>query len=114
MKSSTKGTSKYVFYDDLDQFCNFEICDLTIEDASISYPYMLYEGSSCMYGGIYIIRNVPIGSFSEIMSLCTQNKPTNFQIVLNNLEETCIVVIHYSEYSKPQIVFKASFINNKR
>ena len=68
---------------------------------------MMYEGNSCMYGGIYLIRKSSLED-SELLSHYTSNKRMNLMInvPVNNL---LIVIIHYRGYSAHRIIFKATY-----
>ena len=66
-ESESKGTSNYIFYHP-DFRGKGDL--LEIKKMDISFPYMLSEGNSCMYGGLYIVQNI-LSSDSEILSLCT-------------------------------------------
>ena len=71
--------------------------------------YMLSEGNSCMYGGIYVIQSNE-STDSEILSLCGKiNDYDYFQIPINDLFNISVVVIHYSEYSNYGMAVKFAF-----
>ena len=83
---------------------------LTIKMAHISFPYMMYEGNSCMYGGIYVIRKLPLEDF-ELLSHCTSSKTSNLEIsvpVNYPVDYLLIIIIHYSGYSAHRIIFEAT------
>ena len=61
---------------------------------------MLYEGRSCMYGGIYIVQTL-LSMESEIVALCTPvndefyyTKNGNFRILIDDLRN--VFCSHYS------------------
>ena len=72
---------------------------------------MLYDGHSCMYGGIYILKNSHVtdefsSNVSEALSLrAPSNSINNEEIVLGT--HFAIIIIHYKEYSMSTITFKA-------
>ena len=72
----------------------------------MAYPYLLSEGNSCMYGGIYIVQTVLSKDF-EILSYChNYNITVSPNIMVDDLHNVSIVIIHYSEYST-EIFFRA-------
>ena len=75
--------------------------------AGISFPYMMYEGNSCMYGGIYLIRKSRLED-SEVLSHCTPTKTKNLEI-FDGGDNLLIIIIHYSGYSAHRIIFEATF-----
>ena len=94
-KSKSKGTTKYIYsYDRLDD------CMISFINMDMSFPYMLREGSSCMYGGVYIIRY----GYNR-MSLCTSSLNVNRRYV--GLSNFVLLITHYSEYSAERILFYA-------
>ena len=86
--------------------------ELIIKMMRISFPYMLYEGHSCIYGGIYVLQNTQVqdtfsSNVSEALSLCAQNnRIINKQIFLGG--HYAIIIIHYTEYSASTIIFEAT------
>ena len=115
-ESESKGTTKYIYY--YNDTCRenvrgtFEHCTLWLSEMNIGFPYMLSEGNSCMYGGLYIVQRFSSGD-SEILSLCSSHFSGNRHIsVFNNIS---VIIIHYSEYSSERILFYAEFtdVQNK-
>ena len=105
-----KGTNKYIYF----HHANFKGV-LEILERSVSFPFMLYEGRSCMYGGIYVVQTL-LSMESEIVSLCTpvndndlDNTNGNFRILIDDLRNVSVVIIHYSEYSSAQITINAIY-----
>ena len=105
------GTTKYIailshIYTSVDQRDSLPDMKLTIKIARISFPYMMYEGNSCMYGGIYLIRTS--SEDSGLLSHCTPSRTSNLEIIVpvNNL---LIIIIHYSSYSAHRITFEAMY-----
>ena len=96
----SKGTTKYIYHH-TPRGPDHE-CRLSIETIPISFPYMLIEGISCMYGGVYI---TPIISSKDsvIPSLCTQTE----RYFETDLHDETVVIIHYSEYASENITFRA-------
>ena len=108
--SSHKGTNKYIYF----HHANFKGI-LEIFDRNVSFPFMLYEGRSCMYGGIYVVQTLS-SMESEIVSLCTavsdnffSNNNGNFRILIDDLRNVSVVIIHYSEYSTESIALDARY-----
>ena len=100
-------TSKYIYY-----FPDTAIprgCILRIKRMHVSFPYMLIEGSSCMYGGVYIVQSNSCKD-SEILSVCNSADGANLQ--MTDLNNVSIVIIHYSEYSTERITFHAIYTQN--
>ena len=87
------GTTKYIY----DHRRESVGATLILEQVVFAFPYMLYEGSSCMYGGMYIVKTLESKDF-ELVSLCTPNSQ-QYYIEINELTNTFLVIIHYSEYS---------------
>ena len=98
----SKGTTKYIFYHHLILWD----CLLIILKMDISFPYMLSEGDSCMYGGLYIVQSI-LSKDSERLSLCTSTLAVNRQI--SELNNIYVIIIHYSEYSREGILFHANY-----
>ena len=95
-ESKSKGTTKYIY-----SYSSFvKHCMIRFIKMDISFPYMLSEGNSCMYGGLYIVQRG-----SEILSLCTSSLNVNRRIVVRN--DLLVIIIHYSEYSTERILFYA-------
>ena len=105
-ETERRGTNKYVYF----HHANVR-AHLLIYYWNISFPYMLYEGISCMYGGIYIVRTL-LSKDSEILALCTKpihdgvNYPTH---EIHDLRNVSVIIIHYSEYSTQRILFSAMY-----
>ena len=84
------GTYKYIYF----QSAKFR-GSLEIWDRNVSFPFMLYEGSGCLYGGIYIVQTL-LSIESEIISLCNPvSNSERYRILINDLRNVS-VVIHYS------------------
>ena len=105
-----RGSTKYVY---ISSGCPYSYMQrrLTVKMMRISFPYMLYEGHSCIYGGIYIMEGMLCAMFSsnvlETLSLCSQsNRIKNEEIILGYY--FAIVIIHYKEYSGSTIIFEAA------
>ena len=105
-----EGTNKYIYF----HHVNFK-GTLEIWERNVSFPFMLYEGRSCMYGGIYVVQTL-LSMESEIVSLCTpvndvdfDNAKGNFGILIDDLRNVSVVVIHYSEYSTAKLSFNAIY-----
>ena len=95
-ESKIKGTTKYIY-----SYSSFvKHCIIRFIKMDISFPYMLSEGNSCMYGGLYIVQRG-----SEILSLCTSSLNVKRRIVVRN--DLLVIIIHYSEYSTERILFYA-------
>ena len=111
-ETADRGTTKYMYIHTQPKTMDgiFQT-RLTVQTASISFPYMLYEGHSCMYGGIYILKNSHVtdtfsSNVSEVLSLCApSNSINNEEIVLDT--HFAIIIIHYKEYSMSTITFEA-------
>ena len=54
-EAHSKGTTKYIYYHP--ELSPGRECRLMIFRTPFSFPYMLSEGNSCMYGGIYIVQS---------------------------------------------------------
>ena len=80
---------------------------LDIKKMDISFPYMLYEGRSCMYGGVYIIDMSLLDGGNEIISLCDNRTKFLFHIPTWRV---LILIIHYEEYSAARIDFEAEIV----
>ena len=74
---------------------------VTVNMMSVSFPYMIYEGHSCMYGGVYVIETLS-SDVSEIFTHCNQSSTMNGEELDFNINIVKIV-IHYIEYSGPTI-----------
>ena len=111
-ESKIKGTTKYIYYH---PGTALNHCILRFIKMDISFPYMLSEGNSCMYGGVYIIRSIS-SEDSEILSLCTSAfnlQPSAFYPPVKrhifDLTNTSVIIIHYSEYSTERVLFYANY-----
>ena len=90
-KFDSKGTSKYIYYHPgTVSSYGLIICSRRMFIAS---PYMLYEGNSCMYGGIYI-KTLSSKDF-ELISICAL---MGIHRQIPDINNVSIVIIHYSEY----------------
>ena len=107
-ESRNKGTTKYIYYH---PGTALNHCILRFIKMDISFPYMLSEGKSCMYGGVYIIRSIS-SKDSEILSLCTSTLNDDSHIF--DLTDTFVIIIHYSEYSTERILFYATYASSYR
>ena len=98
-----KGTDKYRYkYVDPDWY----LTSLTINKMTISFPYMMYEGYSCMYGGIYIELDLWGTLLPEVLSHCDPSS-TVYREGFFYSSQIVIIIIHYMEYSGPTIIFEA-------
>ena len=104
-KSDSRGTNSYI-----KDFHNEVPSRLSLHEMHVSFPYMLYEGGSCMYGGIYIIETFPSRE-SEILSHCTSFSSKILQTLEFDVRNFSIglLLVHYSGYSREKIYFFASF-----
>ena len=104
-EAHSKGTTKYIYY-----FPDTPLSrgwSMGIHTIIISFPYMLSEGNSCMYGGVYIVQSNS-SKDSEILSYCTSHNSVHFRLIhLTDLRIFFVVIIHYSEYSTERIDFYA-------
>ena len=80
---------------------------LDIKQMDISFPYMLYEGKSCMYGGVYIIDTSSSDDGNEIISLCDNRTKFFFSI---QAWRVSILIIHYEKYAPARINFHAEIV----
>ena len=94
-ESKSKGTTKYIY-----TYSGLSFCMIHFIKMDMSFPYMLIEGNSCMYGGAYIYVHS-----SEILSLCTSTLNINRRYA--GLTHLILLIIHYSEYSAERILFYA-------
>ena len=94
-ESKSEGTTKYIY-----SYRMVYSCMIRFIKMDISFPYMLSEGNSCMYGGVYILQ-----WNSEILSLCTSTLNGNRHIAGSH--GSLLIIIHYSEYSTERILFHA-------
>ena len=114
--SDSKRTIKYMYiyiqaylpskYMPSLSYFRLEIDNIDFGRPYLAYPYLLSEGNSCMYGGIYIVQTVLSKDF-EILSYCHHYPLTvSPNIIVDDLHNVSIVIIHYSEYST-EIFFHA-------
>ena len=103
-EAHSNGTSKYMHHPNT---ASSRGRYLYIVKVPISFRYMLNEGNSCMYGGIYIVRTIETKD-SEVMSFCSPaESPVKYTIDIYNIS---VVIIHYSEYSREEIKFQARYV----
>ena len=110
MNEIANSTSKYIYSNSLTSICGWYPYNYTavleIKKVNISFPYMLHEQQSCMYGGVYIIDKSSSSDLygDEVLSLCDTR--TEFDINIPNWNFS-ILIIHYEHYSGEQINFEA-------
>ena len=109
MDRTANGTSKYIYINNISPcYPNVDETNvvLDIKKVDISFPYMLYERQSCMYGGVYITDTLSSSDLygDEVLSLC--NPTTKFEINIPNWEFS-ILIIQYEHYSGEKINFEA-------
>ena len=111
MKEVANGTSKYIFIfswlgSNLRKDKNNAL--LHIEKVDISFPYMLYEKQSCMYGGVYIIDTSSSSYLhgDEVLSLCNPRTKPGRPINIPTWDFS-ILIIHYEHYSGDRINVEA-------
>ena len=95
--------SKYMFHTTKAE----NALNLIILRNEISFPYMLYEGHGCMYGGLYVTDtylDVDYGVWSH----CGESKISNFEMKLS-VRNLSIVLIHYGGYSADRIILDIEF-----
>ena len=97
-ESKSKGTTKYIHSNHWVWPCLIHIIKM-----DISFPYMLSEGNSCMYGGLYIVRQD-----AEILSLCTSPLKVKRR-TRAGFSDLFFIIIHYSEYSSERILLYAEY-----
>ena len=96
----SSGTTKYIYFHHAHITSGLEI-----SGRNVSHPYMLYEGVSCLYGGIYIVQTLS-SMESEIVSLCEPvDDSAQSSISIDDLRNVSVVIIHYSAYSTDRITF---------
>ena len=105
-ESESKGTTKYIYYH-TPRLSGLRDCFLVIRKMDISFPYMLSEGNSCMYGGLYIVQRIRLND-SEILSLCHSTLDASIKISVQDI--SYVIVIHYSEYSTDRILLYADYV----
>ena len=103
-ESDMKGTVKYMFY-------VHEVAELKIRDNTKPlFPWMLYEGVSCIYGGIYIVKALS-SQDSEILSHCkVRGGLTGVNYPYHNLRNVFVVAILYSGYTSEKITFHFTYL----
>ena len=102
----SKGTTKYIYSYESDFFYNRYVCMIRFIKMDMSFPYMLSEGNSCMYGGLYMVKK----NGSEILSLCTPSLNVNrryVDLMAGEIAGFHLLITHYSEYSAERILFYA-------
>ena len=130
--SDSKRTTKYIYYhpdtisslssfkleiDNMDFGCYYLFDPYDPFDSHDPYydPYCLYEGSSCLYGGIYIVQTVLSKDFETLSYCACHHKrvmiPSARDIIIDDLHNVSIVIIHYSEYSRESF-FHATYREN--
>ena len=103
-ESKSKGTTKYIYSYGSEGSGKLKDCMIHFIKMDLSFPYMLSEGNSCMYGGLFIEQYG-----SEILSLCTSSLNMNRRYVgLHRL-----IITHYSEYSAERILFYAEHSDSR-
>ena len=102
--TESKGTTKYIYYHP--DTASLRGCGLVNIKMDISFPYMLSEGYSCMYGGLYVVQSIS-SKDSEVLSLCTLTVRAIMHI--SDLNNVSVIIIHYSEYSTEKILFRAVY-----
>ena len=95
-----RGTIKYSLY--FADTTSWGACELRIHSDSLGY--MLYEGNSCMYGGLYVVHSNS-STETEILSLCTSMDDNYLRTT--DLKNVSVVFIHYCEYLIHNIKFYA-------
>ena len=77
----------------------------TVNKMSVSFPYMIYEDHSCMYGGMYMVDTLS-PDVTEVLSHCD---PVSLlygkELFFKN--SIVMIIINYMEYSGPTIIFEA-------
>ena len=105
-EAHSKGTTKYIYH----IIAYRGGLQLKIHEMNISFPIMLNEGNSCMYGGIYIVRTIS-SKDSEILSLCSPTKRSISYVTRQN--NISVVIIHYSEYSTEKMIFFSDYFHHE-
>ena len=114
---TANGTSKYIYSHSLARHhrnkCFKKDTVLQINKVNISFPYMLHEQQSCMYGGVYIIDMSSSSDLyrDEVLSLC--NPRIKFDINIPTWDIS-ILILHYEHYSGEQINFEALMLGDCR
>ena len=106
-----RGTSKVIYLASTItvQGWGKETIALDIKKMDISFPYMLYEEKSCMYGGVYIIDTSSSEHGNEILSLCDSRTQFLFHLPTWRVS---ILIIHYEKYSAAEINFEADVVTS--
>ena len=110
-ESVSKGPTKYMYKHNTSILTSYDPgvrTFITINVISISFPYMIYEGLSCMYGGIYMIDTLSSNVF-ETFSHCDPGNIMNGKRL--DFSNVVIIIIHYIEYSGSSIIFDAQIEN---
>ena len=100
-----KDTTKYIFNSSKLQVLNqyYSAIQLSIYYTNVSFEHMLYEGYSCIYGGVYIVRTLQ-ASDTEVWTRCSHSTTAHIDLKINK-HNLYIVVIHYGRYSAERIEF---------
>ena len=104
----SKGTSKYI-YNLSRTYIDYPFdmsLSLTVGKIKIGFPYMLFEGHGCIYGGLYIIETLSTGD-TELWSHCDQSEIIDLNLNMP-ARQLVILLFHYSGYSADEISFKSS------
>ena len=106
------GTTQYIYYNQ-ERTGHFLF---RTEWMNLNLPFMLYEGNSCMYGGVYIVKTLSSKEF-ELFSFCTPATFTSSErnfigllIEFYDIYNFSVIIIHYSEYSSRRLIFQAKYI----
>ena len=74
---------------------------------SETFPHMLYEGHSCIYGGLYLTFPMystdPTDPQSEFSRCTTSNN--YLEVNINQGTNIALVIIYYSGYSAEKLIF---------
>ena len=106
-----KGTSKFIYYHQNTKYIYYLSLHMR-KWVNLDIPYMLYEGNSCIYGGIYIVKTLQSKDV-ELLSLCAlanANHPYMGYMNLHDLYNISLVIVHYSEYSSKRLIFYAEYV----
>ena len=103
------GTTKYIYYNQ-ERTGDFHFMP---EWINLNLPFMLYEGNSCMYGGVYVVKTLSSKDV-ELFSFCTPatfnvSERNSIPIIFHDLYNFSVVIIHYSEYSPRRLKFHAEY-----
>ena len=107
------GTTKYIYYhQDTEHYVEF-VKLYENYPMFLTFPSMLYEGHSCMYGGVYIVKTL-LSKDVELFLLCTSSTiySEGYDIKVSDLYNISLLVIHYSEYSSKRLTFIAYYAKN--